>query len=104
MGTNSTGCTEWERDFDPTTEQPQANDAQEPTPFYGAQCPSYPACKGGCGLGCTHDIETGKGRRGNHNIRRAERKEEEARHLLREAAYLRDLQKRLDKANAGSGS
>lgn len=24
MGTNSTGCTEWERDFDPATEQPQA--------------------------------------------------------------------------------
>jgi hypothetical protein len=22
MGTNSTGCTEWERDFDPVTEQP----------------------------------------------------------------------------------
>lgn len=32
------------------------------------------------------------------NIRRAERKEEEARALLREAAYLRDLQKRLDAA------
>lgn len=26
-------------------------------PFYGAQCPSYPACSGGCGLGCTHDVE-----------------------------------------------
>lgn len=24
MGTNSTGCTEWERDFDPVTEQPMA--------------------------------------------------------------------------------
>lgn len=24
MGTNSTGCTEWERDFDPDTEQPRA--------------------------------------------------------------------------------
>jgi hypothetical protein len=23
MGTNSTGCTEWERDFDPKTEQPR---------------------------------------------------------------------------------
>jgi hypothetical protein len=22
MGTNSTGCSEWERDFDPATEQP----------------------------------------------------------------------------------
>lgn len=27
------------------------------TPFYGAQCPSYPNCNGGCGLGCTHEIE-----------------------------------------------
>lgn len=27
MGTNSTGCTEWERDFDSETEQPQADDA-----------------------------------------------------------------------------
>jgi hypothetical protein len=26
-------------------------------PFYGAECPSYPACSGGCGLGCTHDVE-----------------------------------------------
>lgn len=26
--------------------------------FHGAQCPSYPNCKGGCGLGCTHEIET----------------------------------------------
>lgn len=33
------------------------------------------------------------------HIRRAERKEEEARHLLREAAYLRDLEKRLKGAN-----
>jgi hypothetical protein len=24
-------------------------------PFYGAQCPSYPNCKGGCGLGCTKE-------------------------------------------------
>jgi len=24
MGTNSTGCTEWERDYDPVTEQPHA--------------------------------------------------------------------------------
>jgi hypothetical protein len=31
--------------------------AQEPAAFYGAQCPSYPACSGGCGLGCTHEIE-----------------------------------------------
>lgn len=27
-------------------------------PFYGAQCPSYPNCSGGCGLGCTHEIES----------------------------------------------
>lgn len=26
--------------------------------FYGAQCPSYPFCTGGCGLGCTHEIES----------------------------------------------
>ncbi len=25
--------------------------------FYGAECASYPNCKGGCGLGCTHEIE-----------------------------------------------
>ena len=25
--------------------------------FYGAECPSYPNCTGGCGLGCTHEIE-----------------------------------------------
>jgi hypothetical protein len=30
--------------------------------FYGAQCPSYPACTGGCGLGCTHEIEANKAR------------------------------------------
>jgi hypothetical protein len=30
------------------------------------------------------------------NIRRAERKEKEARDLLREAAYLRDLERRLE--------
>jgi hypothetical protein len=29
----------------------------QPAPFYGAQCPSYPNCIGGCGLGCTHEIE-----------------------------------------------
>jgi hypothetical protein len=27
-------------------------------PFYGAECPSYPDCTGGCGLGCTKEIET----------------------------------------------
>ena len=25
--------------------------------FYGAECPSHPNCTGGCGLGCTHEIE-----------------------------------------------
>lgn len=30
MGTNSVGCTEWERDFDPITEQPY----KEPTMAY----------------------------------------------------------------------
>src|SRR5688572_22715454 len=24
-------------------------------PFYGAECPSYPNCSGGCGLGCTKE-------------------------------------------------
>ncbi|WP_439398779.1 hypothetical protein ACRQ5Q_15340 [Bradyrhizobium sp. PMVTL-01] len=25
--------------------------------FDGAKCPSYPACTGGCGLGCAHELE-----------------------------------------------
>jgi len=29
-------------------------------PFHGAQCPSYPNCSGGCGLGCTHEIEAAR--------------------------------------------
>jgi len=29
--------------------------------FYGAQCSSYPNCTGGCGLGCTHEIEQAAG-------------------------------------------
>jgi hypothetical protein len=28
--------------------------------FYGAECPSYPNCSGGCGLGCTKKIESAK--------------------------------------------
>lgn len=28
-----------------------------PRPFYGAECPDYPKCIGGCGLGCTREIE-----------------------------------------------
>jgi hypothetical protein len=30
-------------------------------PFYGAECPSYPSCEGGCGLGCTKEIESSGG-------------------------------------------
>jgi hypothetical protein len=26
-------------------------------PFYGAECPSYPNCEGGCDLGCIKKIE-----------------------------------------------
>lgn len=29
-------------------------------PFYGAECPSYPNCEGGCGCGCTKEIERAK--------------------------------------------
>ncbi|HMF76438.1 MAG TPA: hypothetical protein VK604_12310, partial [Bryobacteraceae bacterium] len=29
-------------------------------PFYGAECGSYPNCEGGCGLGCTKEIESAK--------------------------------------------
>lgn len=29
MGTNSTGCTEWERDYDPATEQPPMTEAPQ---------------------------------------------------------------------------
>ncbi|MGY3527242.1 Lar family restriction alleviation protein [Bradyrhizobium sp. USDA 4452] len=36
--------------------------------FYGAQCPSYPNCSGGCGLGCSHEFES-------QAERRSERKE-----------------------------
>jgi hypothetical protein len=37
-----------------------------PRPFYGAECPSYPNCDGGCGLGCTKEIEQAKAaRKGN---------------------------------------
>jgi hypothetical protein len=32
----------------------------EDRPFYGAECPDYPNCKGGCGLGCTYEIEAKK--------------------------------------------
>ena len=28
MGTNSTGCTEWERDFDPATEKPYPTESE----------------------------------------------------------------------------
>jgi hypothetical protein len=29
----------------------------QPAPFYGATCPTYPNCQGGCGLGCRHEVE-----------------------------------------------
>jgi hypothetical protein len=32
--------------------------------FYGAECPSYPACDGGCGLGCTKETERNATRKG----------------------------------------
>jgi hypothetical protein len=40
--------------------------SEPPTPraFYGAECPSYPNCNGGCGLGCTHEIESARGAKG----------------------------------------
>lgn len=34
MGTNSTGCTEWERDFDPQTERPQVADLFQRPAYY----------------------------------------------------------------------
>lgn len=37
--------------------QPSPAATVETKPFYGAEYPSYPNCNGGCGLGCTHDIE-----------------------------------------------
>lgn len=45
----------------PSAPLPRLSDA--PPPFYGAQCPSYPACTGGCGLGCTQEIETARAAR-----------------------------------------
>jgi hypothetical protein len=40
---------------------PVHDDTKAPTAkFYGAECPSYPNCTGGCGLGCTHDIEAAR--------------------------------------------
>ncbi|MGY4313104.1 hypothetical protein [Bradyrhizobium sp. JR3.5] len=31
-------------------------EAAEQQPFFGARCSSYPACSGGCGLGCSHEM------------------------------------------------
>lgn len=28
-----------------------------PRPFHGAECMNWPNCSGGCGLGCTKEIE-----------------------------------------------
>lgn len=36
---------------------PRAVEGGASRPFYGAECPSYPDCNGGCGLGCTKEIE-----------------------------------------------
>jgi hypothetical protein len=30
--------------------------AERGRPFYGAKCPTYPSCSGGCGLGCTKEM------------------------------------------------
>jgi hypothetical protein len=32
-------------------------DAPAQGAFYGAECPSYPDCAGGCGLGCTKEVD-----------------------------------------------
>lgn len=32
-------------------------DSIESRPFHGATCPDYPNCSGGCGCGCTFEIE-----------------------------------------------
>lgn len=40
-----------------TFDQPQVAPTQT---FYGARCPSYPNCSGGCGLGCVHEMELEK--------------------------------------------
>ena len=37
--------------------QPAQAPAVTKEPFYGATCPAYPNCQGGCGLGCRHEIE-----------------------------------------------
>jgi hypothetical protein len=37
------------------------SDAQCARKFYGAECPSYPECNGGCGLGCTKEVERMRG-------------------------------------------
>jgi hypothetical protein len=41
-------------------QQIRATLAHSPSKFYGAECPSYPNCTGGCGLGCTHDVEAAR--------------------------------------------
>jgi hypothetical protein len=56
----STGITgsliEWQRFLDALNVA--LTKADKAKPFYGAQCRLYPNCTGGCGLGCTHEIET----------------------------------------------
>lgn len=50
---------DWKDKFDPRNPNlPNANDNKpKKRPFYGAECRSYPNCNGGCGLGCTKEIE-----------------------------------------------
>jgi len=47
--------------------------SQEPATFYGAQCPTYPNCSGGCGLGCTHEIEQARAARSSPETESAAR-------------------------------
>jgi hypothetical protein len=43
-------------------------------PFYGATCPTYPNCQGGCGLGCRHEAEQARApRRADDHMTRARR-------------------------------
>lgn len=50
--------------------------------FHGAQCPSYPYCTGGCGLGCTHEIERNRIRCESAEMRMLEVIASEARDFL----------------------
>lgn len=54
--------------------------------FYGAECPSYPNCSGGCGLGCTHNIESKRRAAGVMALPRDDRSDIEAARVLGENA------------------